>query len=548
MATPVEIVDRGTSGHDERAARESWYRQQGWWTGERLQDRYARIVERRPEALAVIDDRGRRLSHRELWQGAADMATRLAALGAGPGEVVLIVLPNWAEWQVAFLAVLRLGAIPANIPIRTDADNLAHAFGLVGARAAIVADREGAIPIADVARAAADAIPHRLDFLVLDDAGGAVEHRNGRQAVPAKLDYPALDHIMFTSSTTGKPKAVMHSADTLAALNLAFSERFGLGPERPIFMASPLGHSVGTIHGVRLSLYNGAPLVLQRQWDPEAALALIEREGCAFSAAATPFLKDLADAPWQSARPKLAPMMSFLCGGAQVPPALMERATEIFPDTFVTVLWGMTEGGLTTCVPESPREKLLATAGIGLPGLEVRAIDAEARPLAAGEEGELAMRGPGVFIGYGGQDELYRSLLTGEGYFRTGDLARIDAEGYVRITGRLKDLIVRGGVNISPVPIEDAIAAHPAVESVAVIGSPDARLGERICAVIVAAEPAPGAAEIIDFVKARGLPKSFWPERVRTIDAMPTTPAGKIRKNEVRAWLAERRAAEDAQQ
>jgi acyl-CoA synthetase (AMP-forming)/AMP-acid ligase II len=340
----------------------------------------------------------------------------------------------------------------------------------------------------------------------------------------------------------------MHSTDTLAALNLAFSERFGLGPDTPIFMASPLGHSVGTYHGVRLAMWNGAPLVLQRRWDPEAALGIIDREGCAFTAAATPFLKDLLDAPWSGTRPKLAPMTSFLCGGAQVPPALMEQAAEIFPQTFVTVLWGMTEGGLTTCVPESPHDKLLTTAGFGLPGLEVCALDDQERALSAGEEGELAMRGPGVFIGYCGQDDFYRSLLTETGFFRTGDLARIDGDGYVQITGRLKDLIVRGGVNISPVPIEDAIAAHPAVKSVAVIGHPDERLGERICAVIVAADPAPGTDEIIEFVKSHGLSKAYWPEHVRRIDAMPATPAGKIRKNDLRAWLESQIATEGAPQ
>jgi acyl-CoA synthetase (AMP-forming)/AMP-acid ligase II len=389
-------------------------------------------------------------------------------------------------------------------------------------------------------------MPHRVDLLVLDDGGHMVTHGIGGDPPPAPLGHRSLDHVVFTSSTTGKPKAVMHSADTLAALNLAFTERFGLGPDRPIFMASPLGHSVGTYHGARLALWTGSSLVLQRRWDPEAALDIIAREGCAFTAAATPFLKDLLDAPWSGERPKLAPMTSFLCGGAQVPPALMEQAAEVFPRTFVTVLWGMTEGGLTTCLPESPREKLMTTAGIGLPGLEVLSVDNEGQPLAAGEEGELVMRGPGVFIGYCGQDDLYRSLLTETGYFRTGDLARVDADGYVQITGRLKDMIVRGGVNISPVPIEDAIAAHPAVRSVAVIGYPDERLGERICAVIVAQDPVPEAAEIVEFVQARGLPKSFWPEHVRCIDAMPATPAGKIRKNDLRAWLAGQIAAGEA--
>ena len=170
-------------------------------------------------------------------------------------------------------------------------------------------------------------------------------------------------------------------------------------------------------------------------------------------------------------------------------------------------------------------------------GHELRIIDEHGNGLAAGEEGELAMRGPGVFIGYYGQDAFYAEQLTADGFFRTGDLACLDADGYVRITGRLKDMIIRGGVNIAPVPIEDALASHPNVAAVAVIGAPDERLGERICAVVVAAGPAPGLEELNAHLTARGLPKYHCPESLLLVDAMPMTPAGKIRKADLRATL-----------
>ena len=374
-------------------------------------------------------------------------------------------------------------------------------------------------------------------FLV-DESGGTWRQAPAGRAAPLPASAADLAHIMFTSSTTGLPKAVMHSEDTLAALNIGFTERFSLGPDAPIFLASPLGHSIGAIHGTRLALHTGAPLVLQDVWDPERALDMIEAFGCAFTAAATPFLKDLVDARWPRATPKLAPLRSFLCGGAQVPPSLMEAAEAHFPNTFVTVLWGMTEGGLVTCVRESPREKRMTTAGIGLPGLELRCLDAEGASLPAGEEGELVMRGPGVFIGYFGQQDLYDSTITDDGFFRTGDLARIDADGYVRITGRLKDLIIRGGVNISPAPIENALADHPGVGAVAVIGHPDERLGERICAVVVARGEAPSLDDLIAHAQARRLPKHHCPEVLRIVDTMPMTPAGKIRKADLRAMVS----------
>ncbi len=537
------------------AERECRYRERGWWPGVPLAARFRRFVEARPDALAVVDDRGGRLDRKQLWEEAGRLGAELGGQGIGPGDVVLVFMPNRAESQVAMLAALRRGAVPANLPIRSDEATLRYAAELGGARAILTVERHGRTGTGELAVAAAGQCPGRPAVAILGDDGTRRWPRPGSdpesstptpggevrgRASGLARQAGALDHLMFTSSTTGLPKAVMHTADTLAALNVTFAERFGLGPDSPIFMPSPLGHSVGAIHGARLALHTGAPLVLQDRWDPARALEAVATHGCRFTAAATPFLKDLVDAPWPAAGaaargPKLAPLAWFLCGGAQVPPSLMEQAEAEFPNTRSTVLWGMTEGGLTTCTAESPREKVLTTAGVGLPGLELRTFDERGEETAPGVEGELAMRGPGVFVGYHGQTSLYESLLTPDGFFRTGDLARIDGDGYLRITGRLKDLIIRGGVNISPVPVEDALAACPGVRAVAVVGYPDERLGERICAVVETAggEPAELGA-LTGLLRDRGLPKHLWPELVRTVGEFPRTAAGKIRKIELR--------------
>ena len=518
-----------------RAQREGRYRAKGWWPGERLCDRYTVLAQRHQDRLAVADATGRRLSHGTLWQEAGRLAEKLEEGGIGHGDIVILLLPNIVYGQIAFVALLRLGAIPASLPTRTDPETVAHAARLTGARALISVERHGSARLGDIAREAASTCGHGLGVFLVDHSAGTWRTAPANRATPLPASTADLAHIMFTSSTTGRPKAVMHSEDTLAALNIGFTERFSLGPDTPIFLASPLGHSIGAIHGTRLALHTGAPLVLQDVWDPERALETIEEFGCAFTAAATPFLKDLIDARCPRSTPKLAPLSSFLCGGAQVPPSLMEAAQAQFPKTFVTVLWGMTEGGLVTCVRDSPREKLMSTAGIGLPGLELRCLDADGGALPAGEEGELAMRGPGVFIGYFGQQDLYDSLITDDGFFRTGDLARIDTDGYVRITGRLKDLIIRGGVNISPAPIENALADHPDVNAVAVVGYPNERLGERICAVVVPDGKAPILDDLIAHARAKRLPKHHCPEVLRIVDSMPMTPAGKIRKADLRA-------------
>ncbi len=537
-------MHKGSSGEikqvqdlDTESVRHSWYRKMGWWPGERLEARYERTVTHCPHNLAVVDNRGRKLTHKQLWQRAGDLAARLSQRGIGSGDRVLVYVPNWAEWQIVFLAVLRINAVPASIPITTDAGTLAYATDLIQARLLIAGDTHGKQDLAVIANSAVAQSEQRPDLLLLSGQGDfswAGDPNTIPDLVPA---IPELDHVMFTSSTTGRPKAVMHTADTLTALNQTFTERFSLGPDQPIFMASPLGHSVGAYHGARLALFTGAPLVLQDRWEPQAALAMIEEHQCAFTAAATPFLQDLVQAPWQSTAPKLATLRSFLCGGAPVPPILLEQAWKQFPNTFVTNLWGMTEGGLVTCVTESLREKIISTAGIGLPGLELRILDNRGNVVPSGEEGELAMRGPGVFFGYLGQDDLYHSLMTPDGFFRTEDLARIDAQGYLQITGRLKDLIIRGGVNISPIPIEDVLARHPTVESVAVIGLPDKRLGERICAVILPRGNKPTLDDLVAFSADNGLPKRYCPEVVHFVTRMPRTAGGKIRKSDLKTTI-----------
>jgi acyl-CoA synthetase (AMP-forming)/AMP-acid ligase II len=526
------------AGVDERA---EVYRARGWWSGERLERRYEKTVRANPGGAAVADSRGRALTHAALWSEAGAFAETLARRGVSRGDVVLVVSPNLVEWQVALLALLRLEAVPATVPVTTDAGTLARLIERIGARLVVAGPAGpstdcGAL-VLEVARAAAG----RVDALLAAEDGGWRWVPGAGEPVAAPR-HEGLEHLFFTSSTTGRPKAVMHSVETLGALNRGFAERFALDARTPIFMASPVGHSVGSMHGGRLSLFLGAPLVLQERWDPEEAIALIAAHGCAFTAAATPFLKDLVDAPHGGPEPKLASMSAFLCGGAPVPPALMAQAEDELPHTFVTVLWGMTEGGLTTCTPGDPTGLRAATAGVPLPGLELRILGPSGEARAPGEEGELAMRGPGVFLGYLGDEELYRTSLTADGFFRTGDLARLDDDGYLRLTGRLKDLIVRGGVNISPLPLEDALSAHPGVRRVAVVGAPDERLGERICAVVVPEGDPPGLDELIAWAREQGLPRRLWPEALRVVDEMPTTAAGKIRKN----VLAERLRAEHA--
>ncbi|WP_146240131.1 AMP-binding protein [Prauserella flavalba] len=490
---------------------------------EPLVDRFRRLVSAAPDAPAVRDDRGLALTRQALWEEAGRVAAELAGHGVAAGDVVLQCLPNRVGWQVVFLGCLRLGAVPATLPTITPAETVTYICDLIGARA-LVAARHGAGTAGEAAVAAARASGRPVTVGLVDDGERTWYRADSGERAPT-----TFAHLMFTSSTTGMPKAVAHTESTLGAVNAGFVQRFGIDTQRPIFMASPLGHSVGAWHGGRLSLFTGAELVLQERWEPALAVSLIREHRCGFTAAATPFLKDLLDQPGME---KLGGLRTFLCGGAPVPPALVDQAAREAPGTFVSVLWGMTEGGVTTCVPGDPLRRVRETAGTGLPGLDLRTLG------PPGGEGELVMRGPGVFVDYLGQPELYRDSLTPEGFFRTGDLAVLDPDGYVRITGRLKDLIIRGGINISPLPLENALSAHPAVRRVAVIGVPDERLGERICAVVQPDEARPDLDGLCRWLAERNVPRRHWPERLWFVDEMPQTAAGKIRKVELRNRLA----------
>jgi len=508
------------------------YREQGWWTGEKLADRFDSLVHAAPHRRAIVDERGNALTRQELWDSAGRLAEQLAQGGVRAHDVVVIYLPNSLAWQVAFLAVLRTSAVPATIPVTTDASTLAHTCQLIGARAVVTVETVRKKPTGQWAIDALTRTGRASAVFTHTERGFDLTPVTGQDFEPLVPD--GVDHLMFTSSTTGMPKAVMHTSDTLQAANVAFAERFAVDEATPIFMPSPLGHSVGAWHGARLSLFVGATLVVQDEWNPARALELIAEYGCQFTAAATPFLKDIIDVPWSSDEPKLSSLRSFLCGGAPVPPSLLEAAAAQAPQTFVTVLWGMTEGTGTTCVPESTADQLTNTAGKPTPNIQLRIVE----PDDSGA-GELVMRGAAVFVGYLGQEDLYQDLLTDDGWFRTGDLARIDDDGYLRLTGRLKDLIIRGGVNISPVPIEDVIAAHPAVRRVAVIGEPDERLGERIRAVIVPNGTPPTLSELVAWLRERGLSERKLPESLVVIEEMPVTAAGKIRKADLRRSLEE---------
>ncbi|ETA07550.1 hypothetical protein V525_09315 [Gordonia alkanivorans CGMCC 6845] len=491
-----------------------------------------------PQRTAVIDDRGATLTRQDLADASSALADEMHEQGLRVGDVMIICLPNWTEWMVTYVAALRCGLVPGTLPVTTDPESIAYVANMVGAKAVALPRAHRGRDFAAEADIISRSVGRRIRFLFCEQdesptwalADGAPE------TAPA---YPAgLAHILFSSSTTGKSKAIAHSESSMDAYNNWIIDRYGITGEEAIFMPSPLGHSTGFWHGARMSLLTGASLVLQDHWDVHTALSLVEAHPCSITVAATPFLKDLTDAEWTGDTPKLAGLKTFVCGGAPIPPSLIERATTELPDTHIASIWAMSEGGATSSLPGDSAELIAETCGRVMPGVELETISESGVVNPRGVEGEIVMRTPSLFLGYLNQEDLYRESFTREGYFRTGDLGVVDHDGYLRLTGRLKDLIIRGGVNISPVDIENALIQHPLIAKVAVVGRPDDRLGERICAVI---EPRPGSdltfVDLVDWLRAESVPRRLWPESIHLVDAMPQTPAGKIRKNDLRKSL-----------
>jgi cyclohexanecarboxylate-CoA ligase len=344
-----------------------------------------------------------------------------------------------------------------------------------------------------------------------------------------------ITQLIYTSGTTGEPKGVMHSANTVMANIVPYARRLKLGADDVVLMASPMAHQTGFMYGLMMPIMLRASVVLHDVWDPKKAVATIRDEGVTFTMASTPFLSDLTKTVQESGQP-VASLKTFLCAGAPIPGPLVEQARKTLGTKIVSA-WGMTENGAVTLIElDDDDERAFNTDGHPLPGVEVKVIDFDGRTLPAGEVGKLMVRACSNFGGYLRRPQL--NATDAEGWFDTGDLAHIDARGYIRISGRSKDVIIRGGENIPVFEIEALLYKHPAVAQAAIVAYADERLGERACAVVV---PKAGQtldhAGLVEFLKAQKVALQYIPERLIVRDAMPATPSGKIQKFKLRDML-----------
>jgi cyclohexanecarboxylate-CoA ligase len=527
-------------------------RSRGFWQDRTIDSLFKDALAKSPQKTALIayrEDRSRSepivlKTYAQLAVEVASVAGSLRGLGIARGDIVAVQLPNWWEFVVMTLAVGRVGAIVNPLmPIFRERE-LSFMLALSEAKLLLVPKIFRGFDHEEMIKGIRARLPQLQHVVVVDGLGPNSFERMLMKGAGSEL---ALDQsgklradqepglrpdelavLMFTSGTTGEPKGVMHSCNTLIACITSLAGRFHLAEDEVLLCCSPMGHMSGFAAMFLQSIFLGATLVLQDVWSPAEGVAIMRAQGVTHTAASTPFLADICEAIATGA-PRPDHMRTFLCAGAPIPPVLIERALKSLGIP-VSSLWGMTESLTSTLTePERAHEKSSTSDGRAVQGVEVKIVDATGKVLPPGQTGSLMVRGAQMFLGYFKRPEL--STFDEDGWFDSGDLAYADNESYIRINGRTKDVLIRGGENVPVFEIESLLYKHPALAEVAIVGFPDARLGERSCAFVVLR-----AGESFDLQVAQSymaqcqVAKQYWPERVEILPALPRTASGKIQK------------------
>lgn len=519
----------------ERRPRAEW-EASGWWGREPLWRRVRDRAAAEPGKPAVIDETGA-LTYGELWETALAGAAALQGAGLGRGEIVLTQLPNWREFVTVMLACEVSGAVFSFCPIKWGPRECARALDLLRPRLWVTCAGylgEGRLEIIDDAlEAAADPVETVLV------RAGAGRYRSWSEVVESRPDmtedeatanaggglYPL--EIAVTSGTTGFPKGVVHAHDTALDTVQSTIDRQGISSTDVIHLALPVGHTFGYFYGVRCALQAGGAVLLQEPWDPARMAELTRAHGATVSLGTTAFIIDLLNAG-EDVRRALDSIWMFTQSGDAMPAPVAERANRALPFRISRAL-GMTEfGHVTSTDAHSPLERVFDSAGSAQAEIQVDIADEQGRRLTAGREGRILVRGPAVCAGYLHPDGTIEDVVDDDGFFDTGDLGRIDDQGYLRITGRRKNVLRRGAETVPVADLEDVLSSHPDVVHAVVIGLPDPRLGDLPIACV---ELRAGASLTMDDMRAffggHGITRKFWPTDIHLVGEWPTGPTGK---------------------
>ena len=523
-----------TFNEQRRAA----YRQQGLWGDASLADYWQQTARAMPDKIAVVDNHGASYTYSALDHAASCLANWMLAKGIESGDRIAFQLPGWCEFTVIYLACLKIGAVSVPLLPSWREAELVWVLNKCQAKMFFAPTLFKQTRPVDLILPLQNQLPQLQQIVGVDKLAPATSSLSLSQIIADNTPLTTaitvhgdeLAVVLFTSGTEGLPKGVMLTHNNILASERAYCARLNLTWQDVFMMPAPLGHATGFLHGVTAPFLIGARSVLLDIFTPDACLALLEQQRCTCMLGATPFVYDLLNV-LEKQPADLSALRFFLCGGTTIPKKVARECQQL--GIKLLSVYGSTESSPHAVVNlDDPLSRFMHTDGYAAAGVEIKVVDDARKTLPPGCEGEEASRGPNVFMGYFDEPELTARALDEEGWYYSGDLCRMDEAGYIKITGRKKDIIVRGGENISSREVEDILLQHPKIHDACVVAMPDERLGERSCAYVVLKAPHHSLSleEVVAFFSRKRVAKYKYPEHIVVIEKLPRTASGKIQK------------------
>ncbi|WP_230003184.1 medium-chain fatty-acid--CoA ligase [Escherichia coli] len=523
-----------TFNEQRRAA----YRQQGLWGDASLADYWQQTARAMPDKIAVVDNHGASYTYSALDHAASCLANWMLAKGIESGDHIAFQLPGWCEFTVIYLACLKIGAVSVPLLPSWREAELVWVLNKCQAKMFFAPTLFKQTRPVDLILPLQNQLPQLQQIVGVDKLAPATSSLSLSQIIADNTPLTTaitthgdeLAAVLFTSGTEGLPKGVMLTHNNILASERAYCARLNLTWQDVFMMPAPLGHATGFLHGVTAPFLIGARSVLLDIFTPDACLALLEQQRCTCMLGATPFVYDLLNL-LEKQPADLSALRFFLCGGTTIPKKVARECQQ--RGIKLLSVYGSTESSPHAVVNlDDPLSRFMHTDGYAAAGVEIKVVDDARKTLPPGCEGEEASRGPNVFMGYFDEPELTARALDEEGWYYSGDLCRMDEAGYIKITGRKKDIIVRGGENISSREVEDILLQHPKIHDACVVAMPDERLGERSCAYVVLKAPHHSLSleEVVAFFSRKRVAKYKYPEHIVVIEKLPRTASGKIQK------------------
>lgn len=523
-----------TFNEQRRAA----YRQQGLWGDASLADYWQQTARAMPDKIAVVDNHGASYTYSALDHAASCLENWMLAKGIESGDRIAFQLPGWCEFTVIYLACLKIGAVSVPLLPSWREAELVWVLNKCQAKMFFAPTLFKQTRPVDLILPLQNQLPQLQQIVGVDKLAPATSSLSLSQIIADNTSLTTaitthgdeLAAVLFTSGTEGLPKGVMLTHNNILASERAYCARLNLTWQDVFMMPAPLGHATGFLHGVTAPFLIGARSVLLDIFTPDACLALLEQQRCTCMLGATPFVYDLLNV-LEKQPADLSALRFFLCGGTTIPKKVARECQQ--RGIKLLSVYGSTESSPHAVVNlDDPLSRFMHTDGYAAAGVEIKVVDDARKTLPPGCEGEEASRGPNVFMGYFDEPELTARALDEEGWYYSGDLCRMDEAGYIKITGRKKDIIVRGGENISSREVEDILLQHPKIHDACVVAMPDERLGERSCAYVVLKAPHHSLSleEVVAFFSRKRVAKYKYPEHIVVIEKLPRTASGKIQK------------------